>query len=111
VPLDVGPQIADGLRQLVAARRRLAEPERDRRRQAVRIGDPDRATRDLEDPPGRVTELEDVARVRLDREVLVERADESVAGIEDDAVVRDSGIAPPEVSASSRAPRRPRTVR
>ena len=49
-------------RQLVAARRSLAEPERDRRRRAFRVRDPHDAGADLENLPRRVAELEDVAR-------------------------------------------------
>ena len=51
---------------------RLAEPERDRRRRALRVGDAHDAGLDAQDPPRRVAELEDVAAVRLDREVLVD---------------------------------------
>ena len=57
----------------------------------LRVGDADVAAGHLQDPPRRVPELEDVAGVALDREVLVERADERVVGIEDDAVVGDLG--------------------
>ena len=89
--IDLGAQVADRARQLVAARRRLAQPERDGRRRALRVGDPDVAARDLQDAPRRVAELEDVAGVALDREVLVERADERVVRLEDDAVVGDLG--------------------
>ena len=87
--IDLRAQIADRPRQLVAARRRLAEPEGNRRRRAPGVGDADIAAGHLQDQPRRVAELEDVAGVALDREVLVERADEGVVGIEDDAVVGD----------------------
>ena len=50
----VRAQIADRARQLVAPRRRLAEPERNGRRRALRVGDADRRRRDLQDPPRRV---------------------------------------------------------
>ena len=76
----------------------------------LRVRDADRAAADLQHAPRGVAELEDVAGHALDGEVLVERADERLVRFEDDAVVGDSGIAPPEVSASSRDPRRPRTV-
>ena len=82
-PIDLGAQIADRARQLVAPRRRLAEPERNRRRRALRVGDAHVAAGHLQDPPRRVAQLEDVAGVALDREVLVQRADERV--------VRDRG--------------------
>ena len=42
----------------------------------LRVGDAHGAARDLQDPPRRVAELEDVAGGALDREVLVQRADE-----------------------------------
>ena len=89
--LSARPQIAHGARQLVAARRRFAEPERDRRRRALRVGDADGAAADLQDLPRGVAELEDVAGVALDREVFVERADERVVRLEHDAVVGDLG--------------------
>ena len=124
----VRAQIADRARQLVAARRRLAEPERDRRRRALGVGDAHHAAADLQDAPRRVAELEDVAGHALDREVLVQRADERVVGLEHDAVVGDFGnraagrdrqharaaaAAQPCRCTSSRwtsAPRRPRRV-
>ena len=46
---------------------------------------------DLQDPPRRVAELEDVADVRFDGEVLVERADERALGLLADLVVGDVG--------------------
>ena len=49
------------------------------------------AAGDLQDPPRRVAELKDVAGLALDGEVLVERADERVVRLEDDAVVGDLG--------------------
>ncbi len=58
-----------------AARRRLAEPERNARRRALRVLDPHRAALDAQDALRRVAELEDVAGQALDREVLVDRAD------------------------------------
>ena len=48
---DVGAKIADGTRQLVAARRRLAEPEGQRRRRAFRVGDTNDAGADLQHLP------------------------------------------------------------
>ncbi len=74
-----------------------AEPERDRRRLALRVDDPHLARLDLPDQVGGVAQLEDVARHALDREVFVERADEGVRRLEQDAVVTDVG---------DRAPRR-----
>ena len=57
----------------------------------LRVGDADDAGADLQDAPRRVAELEDVAGDALDREVFVQRADERVVGLEDDAVVGDFG--------------------
>ena len=77
----------------------------------MRIRDPDRSAGDLQNPPRRIAQLEHVARLRLDREVLVERADERLSRLQDDAVVGDFGNrAARGDCASSRAPRRPRTV-
>ena len=58
-------------RELVAAARRLAEPERNGRRHAVRVLDAHDAALDAQDAIGAVAELEDVAGQALDREVLV----------------------------------------
>ena len=57
----------------------------------VRVGHADGAAADLQDLPRRVAELKDVAGHALDGEVLVQRADERVVGLEDDAVVGDLG--------------------
>src|SRR5688572_25763868 len=72
-------QSADRARKLVAAARRFAEPERNRRRLAVRVGDVDLALLDLLDAVRRVAELEYVAGKALEREVLVQRADGQLA--------------------------------
>ena len=61
------------------------------RRRALRVGDAHDAGPDLQHPPRRVAELEDVAGHALDREVLVQRADERVVRLEHDAVVGDLG--------------------
>ena len=71
--------------------RRLAEPERNRRRLALRILDAHAARLDAQDPIRRVAELEDVAGEALDREVLVDRADELARGLEHDVVVGGVG--------------------
>src|SRR5207248_2577536 len=86
---DVAPQVANGTRQLVAPRGCLAEPEGDRRRRSLRVGDADGAAADLQDLPRGVAELEDVAGGALDGEILVERADHGVVRLEDDLVIRD----------------------
>ena len=77
------------LRQFIASSWRLAEPEGNRRRSALRVGHADDAARDLEDPPGRIAQLKDVPGIRLDGEVLVQRPDEGVLRLEDDAIVGD----------------------
>ena len=78
-------------RQLVAAPRRLAEPERDARRRAVRVLDADAAGLDAQDALAGVAELEDVAGDALDREVLVDGADVGALRLEDDGVVAGLG--------------------
>ena len=84
---DVVAQPRHRVRQLVGARRRLAQPERNRRRLAVRILDAHAARLDAPDPVRRVAELEDVAGEALDGEVLVDGADELAGGLEHDVVV------------------------
>src|SRR5439155_8760858 len=68
-------QVGDRGRQLARARRRLAEPERDRRRRAAGVLDVYAPGPDAPDAPGAVAEEEDVARHALDGEVLVDGAD------------------------------------
>ena len=80
-------QAAHRRRQLVAAARRFAEPERNRRRLAVRVRDVDLARLDLLDAIRRVAELEHVAGHALEREVLVQRADRQLARQQHDVVV------------------------
>ena len=58
-----------------------------RRRLALGVGHAHDAGLDAQDPPGRVAELEDVAAVGLDGEVLVDRADERALGLEAHLVV------------------------
>ena len=53
----------------------------------MRILDAHAARLDAPDPVRRVAELEDVAGEALDREVLVDRADELVRGLQHDVVV------------------------
>src|SRR5207302_1074360 len=72
--LQFPPNLADRLRQLVAARWRFAEPEGDCRRRAFGVGDTDGAADDLRDQPRRVAELEDVAGVAFDGEVFESNA-------------------------------------
>ncbi len=74
-------------RKLGRAGGRLAEPKGNGRGSALRIRDADYARADAQDAPRRGAELEDVAAVRLDGEVFVERADERALGLEDDLVI------------------------
>src|SRR5262249_21644045 len=85
--IGLGAQIGYLSRQLVAAGRRLTKPEGDRRRRTVRITNAHGSGHDLRDLPRGVAQLKDVARHALDGEVLVERADERLLRLEDDAVV------------------------
>ena len=90
-PIGFGTEIADRARQLVAPRRRLAEPEWNGRRRAFRIGHANGAAGHLQDLPGCISQLEDVPGVALDGEVLVQRADERLPGIQEDPIVGDLG--------------------
>ncbi|RYG86330.1 DEAD/DEAH box helicase, partial [bacterium] len=65
----------------------LAEPERDVRRLPRGILDAHAAGLDAQDAVRRVAELEHVAGEALDREVLVQRADERAGRLEHDLVV------------------------
>jgi hypothetical protein len=78
---------ADRARELVRAAESLAEPERDRRRLALRVRDVNLARLDLLDAIRRVAELEDVARHALEREVLVQGSDGRLARQQHDVVV------------------------
>jgi hypothetical protein len=108
---DLVAQARDRERQLVAPARRFAEPERDARRGAVRVLDPDPAGLDAQDAVARVAELEDVAGDALDREVLVDGTDVRALRLEDDGRSRRCresfrpGSTRPGASPSSRAGR------
>ena len=84
---DLGPQPRHRLRQFVGAARRLAEPERDRRRHPRRVLDAHGAALDALDAIGGVAELEDVAGHAFDREILVDRADDLIFGFEQYLIV------------------------
>ena len=84
---DLRPQARHRQGKLVAAPRRLAQPERDRGRLAMRVLDPDDAALDPQDAIGCVAELEDVAGHALDREILVHGADRLVFRLQDHPVV------------------------
>jgi hypothetical protein len=96
-PPGVGGLFAEGRdarRELVGPRRGLAEPEGDRRRGTLGVGDAHGAAVDAEHPPGGVAELEDVPTARLDGEVLVDRAHEGALGLEQHLVVGGVGDRP-----------------
>ncbi len=80
-------KIADRARELVASRRRLAQPERNVRRRSFRVSNAHHAAAHLHHLPRGVAELEDVAGHALDSEVFVERADEYVFRLEEHAIV------------------------
>jgi hypothetical protein len=86
---DLFREPPDGERQLARARRRLAHPERDRRRRGAGVGDAHAAGLDAEDLPRLVAEQEDVAAHALDGEILVHLADERAGRLLDDVVVGD----------------------
>ena len=88
---DCAAQARDRQRQLVGAPGRFAEPERDRRRHAVRILDTHSAPLDAQDAISVVAELKDVAGHALDREILVDRADDLVFRFEHDLIVGGVG--------------------
>ena len=79
------------LGQLERAGRRLAQPERHRRRRVAGVADPHHAWLDPADLPGVAAEQEDVAGHGLDGPVLVDRADERVVRIGHDPVVAGLG--------------------
>jgi hypothetical protein len=89
--VDLGAEIAHLARELVAARGGLAEPERNVRRRAFRVGHADHAGAHLQHAPRRVAELKDIARVAFDREVFVQRPDEGVFRLQEHAVVGHFG--------------------
>ena len=89
--LDRGAERAHLGRELRRPGRRLAEPERDGRRELAGVVHPHGADLDLLHPPRVGAEQEDVADGGLDREVLVHRADRDPVGIEHDPVVAGLG--------------------
>ena len=89
--LERGAQLADRFGELGRAGRCLAEPERDGRREVPGVVHADRADLHLGHAPRVRPQQEDVARRRLDGEVLVHRADGHAFGVEHDAVVAGLG--------------------
>ena len=90
------------------AGRALALPERDRARPARRRGDDDAVARDLLDPPGGRAEQERLAGAGLVDHLLVELADPPPPSTRWTPKSPRSGIVPALVTASRRAPSRPR---
>ena len=86
-PERVCAQARDRRGELVAARRRLADPERQRRRHAAGVLHEDLVHLDLLHAVRGVAELEDVAGHALEREVLADRADAEALGVQHDVVV------------------------
>ena len=88
----IAAQLAHGGRELDAAARRLAQPERDRGRRAVRVLDPHHALAlHAANAPGGGAQQENVARLTLDREILVDRPDERALRFLDHAEVAGFG--------------------
>ncbi len=89
--VDLGAKAGDVMRQFGRAGRRLAAPERNRRRRAVGVlHEHAPRSRHTADPPGRVAEEHDVTGHALDGEVLVDGADGHVVGLRDDRI--EAGI-------------------
>src|SRR5205814_7077811 len=105
--VDVPAQARHLLRQLRRATWRLPQPERDRRGLALGVHDAHLARLDPLDPIRSVAQLEDVAGHALDGEILVERSEEDVCRLEDNAVVADvpNRTARREIGKSGAAPR------
>ena len=80
-------QARDGRGELVAPRRRLADPERQRRRHAARVLHEYLVHLDLLHAVRGVAELENVAGHALECEVLADRADAQALGVQHDVVV------------------------
>jgi len=76
----------------------------------MRILDPHAAGLDAADAPRGRAHEEDIPGEALDREVFIERADHHAFRLRYHLIACVLGIAPPEVIAASRAPRRPRTL-
>src|SRR5205823_2967767 len=76
-----------GLRQLIGAPRRFAEPEWNGGRLSMRVFDADATRLDALNAVGGIAELKDVAGHTLDREILVDRADQLTRRLQHDVVV------------------------
>ena len=103
--LHLGAELRNDAGQLRGAPGRLAVPERDAGRRAMRVLHPHAPCLDAPDAPGIVPEEEDVARQALDGEVLVELPDHDPFWFGDDLVLRGVGDGP-----AARHRRQPRTA-
>src|ERR1051325_2507198 len=72
-------------------RRRFTQPERNRWRLPVRILNPHLALLDSQHTPRSVSQLKDVTLQTLDREVFFDRADNQIARLEYDGIIRRVG--------------------
>ena len=88
---EIGAQARNRDRKLVGAARRLAEPEGNSRRLAMRVLDPDGPALDPLDAIRGVAELKHVALHALDREILIDRADDMVLRLQHNLVVGGVG--------------------
>src|SRR5207247_4223317 len=77
----------DRRRQLSRSPGRFAEPERNRRRLAVSVGDPNSSVLDPHNLPRSVAELKYIALHALDRPVFVYSSDDRVRRFEHDGVI------------------------
>src|SRR6185369_5269556 len=71
--------------------RRFTQPERNRRRLTMRILDPHLPLLDPQHTPRSVSELKDIALQTLDRKVFIDRADNEIARLEYDCIIRGVG--------------------
>ena len=90
-PRQFGPQRRDGFREFRRARGRLPQPEGDVGRKALGVLHAHLVALHALHAPGVVAEQEDVARVRLDREILVHLAHEGLRRAFDHVVIRRVG--------------------
>ena len=91
---NVLADIRHGLRKLGRSPRRLAAPEGDRRRRALRVFDADLTPLHAPDPPRRGAQQKHVAAHRLDGEVLIEQPDDLALGLDHDLKLRVVGNRP-----------------
>src|ERR1700722_11755073 len=83
---DVVTQPRNRARKFSCSRWGFTEPERNPRRLAVGILDTDRTRDNLKDFPRRIAELKNISGHAFDGEIFVDRADESLAGLQYHAV-------------------------